>query len=70
MHFKTLPNFIVHYSRGKPFQSITGYPPEEWQTIIEKLDSSNSWGLNRFADPDYLRQRMQAETKLRKASID
>jgi hypothetical protein len=66
---KTNPNFIVHYSRGEPFRSITSFPQDQWQNIIENLNSTNAWGLNRFADPLYLKQRVRAEAEIHKAFI-
>lgn len=65
----TVPNFIVHYSRSEPFRSITSAPHDQRQMIIEKLNSANAWGLNRFTDLSYLQERVQAETKLRSALI-
>ncbi len=63
------PNFVVHYSRGEPFRSITSFPKDEWQSIIDSLNSTSAWGLNRFADPQYLKQRVLAEAEVRKAFI-
>lgn len=63
------PNFIVHYSRGEPFRSITSFPKDEWKNIIENLNTTNAWGLNRFADPNYLKQRVSAEAQVRKNFI-
>ena len=65
MKNKTIPNFIVHYNRGEPFRSITSFPSDQWQSIIEKLKPTNAWGLKRFTDPNYLKQRVLAETQLR-----
>lgn len=69
MKDKTTPNFIAHYNRGEPFRSITSFPQDQWQSIIEKLNSTNAWGLNRFADRQYLKQRVLAEAEVRKAFI-
>lgn len=69
MKDKVIPSFIVHYNRGEPFRSITSFPQDQWQSIIEKLNSTNAWGLNRFADPQYLKQRVLAEAEVRKAFI-
>ncbi|MBC7419267.1 MAG: hypothetical protein H7328_00935 [Bdellovibrio sp.] len=63
------PNFIVHYRRGEPFRSITSFPKSEWANIVEKLNPVNAWGLNRFADPQYLKQRVLAEAEVREAFI-
>lgn len=65
----TPPKFIIHYNRGEPFRCITNYPQDQWQSIIEKLNSTNAWGLNRFSDPQYLKQRVLAESEVRKAFI-
>ncbi|MBC7754543.1 MAG: hypothetical protein H7Z71_09920 [Moraxellaceae bacterium] len=65
----TWPQFISHYSRGEPFRSITSLPQDQWQNIIQKLDSTNAWGMDRFKDLNYLKQRVQAEAKLRNAFI-
>lgn len=66
---KSIPTFIVHYSRGEPFLSITSVPKSNLPQIIQKLTETNSWGLNRFSDPYYLQQRIKTESLLRKAFI-
>jgi len=64
-----LPDFIVHYSRGEPFRSITEVSHENLSGVLNQLDESNSWGLSRFSDPEYLRRRIQVERKLRHGFI-
>ena len=63
------PNFIVHYSRGEPFRSITSFPQDEWRNIVKKLNPTTAWGLNRFADSNYLKQCILAEAQVRKKFI-
>lgn len=60
-----IPNFITHYSRGKPFQSISSLTSLNQNQVIESLDESNAWGLARFQDPDYLPSRARTEKLLR-----
>jgi hypothetical protein len=55
----------VHYSRAEPFRSITAAPTVELQVLINSLNESNSWGLSRFADPNYLSQRLDVEARMR-----
>jgi hypothetical protein len=59
------PNFIVHYSRGEPFRSITSTAPHQLHDALNSLDEQSSWGLNRFADPTYLEQRFEVERLMR-----
>lgn len=65
-----IPDFIVHYSRGEPFRSITGAPFGDVSSILETLDETKAWGLARFSDPQYLDQRYRIEADLRKRFID
>ena len=66
---KDIPKFIVHYSRGAPFLSVTSVPQNKLPQIIEKLNETNAWGLNRFSDPHYLSQRTEVEAELRRFFI-
>ncbi|MBX3033557.1 MAG: hypothetical protein KF865_06490 [Bdellovibrionaceae bacterium] len=65
-----IPDFIVHYSRGEPFRSITSVCPTDLNQVIENLNESNAWGLARFSDRQYLSQRHDIEAKLRKRFIE
>jgi hypothetical protein len=63
------PDFIVHYSRGEPFLSMSEVSQESLPEVLCKLDEHNSWGLNRFSDPEYLPRRLQVEQKLHQGLI-
>ncbi len=65
-----IPNQIVHYSRGEPFRSITDVPLEHLDSVIEKLDEKNSWGLNRFKNQTYFKQRLDVENGMREKFIE
>lgn len=65
-----IPNFIVHYSRGEPFRSITSVCHEDLAGVIATLDETNALGLSRFSDPQYLSQRYQTEKYLRERFIE
>jgi hypothetical protein len=58
------PTILTHYSRGEPFASITAAPH-----LIPTLTEATTWGLARFADPDYLPRRLAVEARLRAAFI-
>jgi hypothetical protein len=62
-------NYIVHYSRGEPFKSISSADPDRVQDILLKLDENNAWGLNRFSDPEYFPRRIEVEKKIRQQFI-
>ena len=66
---KEIPNFVVHYSRGEPFRTLSGSPRARWASIVEALDDSNAWGLSRFSDPKYLNDRLLVEERLRERFI-
>ena len=66
---KNIPKFIVHYSRGEPFLSITSLPKNNLSQTIQKLTEANAWGLNRFSDPHYLNQRIETESLVRNSFI-
>jgi hypothetical protein len=57
--------FLVHYSRGEPFRSLTSHPPQKWPSVIASLTEKNAWGLNRFSDSNYLKRRLEVEQILR-----
>lgn len=61
-----VPNFITHYSRGKPFQSLSSLGQSNWAEVITTLNETNAWGLSRFRDPDYLPTRIQTEKIIRR----
>jgi hypothetical protein len=65
-----IPDQIVHYSRGTPFQSITSVPTEQRAEVISRFNQKNAWGLDRFMDPVYLNQRMEVEEEMRKQFIE
>lgn len=60
-----IPKQIVHYNRAKPFRSISAIPNSERRTAIESLTETNSWGLGRFKDPNYMSQRLEVESRMR-----
>ena len=62
---RTIPEFIVHYSRCEPFRSITGASENIRSEIIKGFSKVNAWGLSRFAHPEYLRQRLEIEKIIR-----
>jgi hypothetical protein len=64
-----IPDFIVHYSRGEPFRSITEVSHENLPGVLNQLNESNAWGLSRFSDPEYLQRRVQVERKIRHGLI-
>lgn len=66
----TIPNQIVHYSRGEPFRSITSVGREQIQQVVSKLDDKRAWGLARFSDPKYISQRFETEKILRQRFIE
>ncbi len=57
-----IPNFVTHYSRGEPFQSLSGASSER----IQSLDVKKVWGLQRLKDPEYLPRRIQTEKLLKR----
>lgn len=61
-----IPNFITHYARGKPFQSLSSLGKSNWAEVVSTLDETNAWGLSRFHDPDYLSSRVQTEKIIRR----
>ena len=61
----SMSDFIVHYSRGEPFRSISSVSSEKIQSVLSELGENNTWGLSRFSDPDYLPRRMEVEKKIR-----
>lgn len=65
-----IPSFVVHYSRGEPFRSITSAQREHIPGIIGKLKDTNAWGLARFSNQNYLAQRFEGEERLRQQFID
>lgn len=65
----SIPDFIVHYNRGEPFRSISEVSQENLQSVLSQLNENNSWGLNRFLDPDYLPRRLKVEQKIRRELI-
>lgn len=64
-----IPDFIVHYNRSEPFRSISEVSQGNLRAVLNQLDENNSWGLNRFADPAYLSQRLKVEQKVRSEFI-
>lgn len=65
-----VPDFIVHYSRGEPFRSITSVDHADLSGVIEKLNETNAWSLARFSDQKYLSQRHDAEERMRSRFIE
>lgn len=59
------PNFIVHYNRSEAFCSMSEVPQRNLQEVLSQLDESKVWGLNRFADAEYLPRRLAVEEKIR-----
>ena len=64
-----IPDFIIHYSRGEPFRSISGVPKDKLPAVIKELSETNAWGLERFSDSKYLEQRLVVEKKIREDFI-
>jgi len=60
-----VPDYIVHYSRGEPFRSLTSVPADQLYSVISNLNEKIAWGLNRFSDPNYFQQRLEVENKMR-----
>ena len=60
-----IPDFIIHYSRNEPFRSMTRLSIDKRAEIINDLNETNAWGINRFSDPEYLDRRMLTEQKMR-----
>jgi hypothetical protein len=63
------PNFITHYNRAEPFRSLTSLSKTELAATLKKLNETNSWGLNRFSDPEYLTRRSLVETQIQQQFI-
>ena len=64
-----IPNFITHYNRAEPFRSLTSLSKTDLAAALKEMNESNSWGLNRFTDPEYLPRRAMVETKIRNQFI-
>jgi hypothetical protein len=64
-----IPGFIVHYSRGEPFRSLSGVSEVELARVLQELNETNAWGLARFSDHEYLPRRVRVEKKLRREFI-
>lgn len=64
-----IPNFITHYNRAEPFRSLTSLNEVELMAALKGMNENNSWGLNRFSDPEYLTRRSLVETKIREQFI-
>lgn len=62
---ETIPDFIVHYSRGEPFRSMSAVSKDKLAEILEGLNDKNAWGLSRFSDPAYLERRLAVEQRIR-----
>lgn len=60
-----LPDFITHYNRAEPFRSLTSLNEVELAAALKEMNENNSWGLNRFSDPEYLPRRAIVENKIR-----
>lgn len=60
-----IPDFITHYNRAEPFRSLTSLNKIDLAAALKEMNESNSWGLNRFTDPEYLPRRAIVETKIR-----
>jgi hypothetical protein len=60
-----IPDFVIHYSRGTPFQSITSLSGVDSAKIIENLSETETWGISRFRDQNYLPRRLEVEKILR-----
>lgn len=61
-------SYIVHYSRGTPFLSATEALNNK--SILDLMNENNTWGLNRFKDPDYLTKRNQVEVEIRNKFLE
>ncbi len=65
-----IPDLIVHYSRDEPFRSITSLAADQLEAVVNSLEERNSWGLNRFSDPCYMKQRFEVEKLMRAKFIE
>jgi hypothetical protein len=65
-----IPNHIVHYSRAEPFRSIIDVPFDQLDAVIQILNERNSWGLNRFTNQNYFKQRLEVENIVRTKFIE
>lgn len=65
MSHSLIPEFITHYNRGEPFRSVTQSSSHLWPHLIQQLTNENSWGVQRFADPEYLTRRLAVEKLMR-----
>lgn len=64
-----IPDFITHYNRAEPFRSLTSLNKTELAATLKEMNESNSWGLNRFTDSEYLPRRAIVEAKIREQFI-
>ena len=67
---RIVPNHIVHYSRGEPFCSITSVSPNQVERVINGLNEKNAWGINRFSNSVYYKQRLEVEKAMRSKFIE
>jgi len=69
MKYTPSPDYITHYNRGEPFRTVSDVASDRLLEVLGQLDESNSWGLKRFSDPEYLPRRLQVEEKIRQDLI-
>jgi hypothetical protein len=60
----TIPDYIVHYNRSEPFRSMTAVEPSFRSQTVKNLNETNSWGIARFLDAEYLDRRSMAEKRM------
>lgn len=65
----TIPDFLSHYNRGEPFRTLSSLPLVRRAEVLKDLDETNTWGLGRFSDPEYLDRRLDVETRMRAAFV-
>jgi len=65
----TAPDFVTHYSRGRPFRSVTAAGPPRWDRVVATLDDTNCRCVGRFRDPNYLARRAAVEGRMHRALI-
>lgn len=59
-----IPDFLTHYTKGRPFRSLTERPPEEWPGLLAGLSEENALAFARFGREDYLPNRAALEARM------
>ncbi len=61
-----LPDHLTHYTKDRPFRSLSERSPEEWPELLASLREENTLAFARFGRDDYLPNRVRLEARLRK----